>query len=303
MTTPAALAQREWLSRYTAGSLALVVHKAGVRDQADGDVVTATMTSVPEDIDPPQVPVEVFADRAATYQGDGVYTVDLQSTDTATPGLYAIEWSYALDTVPQVYGGYIEVGEAAPEYDALPPEYKVVVENVWGKFADIYDSPLGGPHLQVYIQGGFGRNRMAQLLRSALGKLNVVAQPHTTYGDGPEIDGRAIFPLGSHSTLLETGLVIEVIKHLRRSYVEQPQIQGISTARTDRRDYLQRWGDILRDEEREYKGMLDGFKIAHMGLGRPQVAVAGGMYIRHRLVSANIRGQLVAKGLWRVYHP
>jgi hypothetical protein len=72
--------------------------------------------------------------------------------------------------------------------------------------------------------------------------------------------------------------MVEVIKHLMRSYVEQPDAQGIATARLDRRDYLQRWQVMFQIESDELKQLQDVFKIAHMGLSSPTVLVSGGVY-------------------------
>ena len=54
---------------------------------------------------------------------------------------------------------------------------KCIVESVWVRFADMFDSPQGGPHLQVFFQTAFSRGRLAQLLQIALGKINLTMQP------------------------------------------------------------------------------------------------------------------------------
>lgn len=86
------------------------------------------------------------------------------------------------------------------------------------------------------------------------------------------------FPYAQWSGLLISGLKIEVIKHLMRSYVEEPLAEGSSAARLTRRDYMSRWGEILRTEEAEYKEMLDVFKIRQMFALQPRVLVSGGVY-------------------------
>jgi hypothetical protein len=154
---------------------------------------------------------------------------------------------------------------------------KGVVEAVWMRFADLFDSPGGGPNLMVYFQSRFGRGRIAQLLGVALNRLNIVAQPHTTYTLTGPPDGNE-FPLAKWGGLLDQATYIEVLKHLIRSYTEQPEAPGVNIARLDRRDYAQRWQTVLEAEERDYRDMLDNFKIAHMGFSRPRVLVSGGVY-------------------------
>ena len=78
--------------------------------------------------------------------------------------------------------------------------------------------------------------------------------------------------------LLEWATYLEVIRHLIRSYTEQPDAQGIQTARLDRRQYADAWRRILQDEEPDFRKALDQYKFAAMGLGRASVLVAGGIY-------------------------
>jgi hypothetical protein len=116
---------------------------------------------------------------------------------------------------------------------------------------------------------------MAQLLQVAMNRLNTVSQPHMTYSLDPEVNQ---FPYAQWGGLLDHLLYIETIKHLIRSYVEQPVADGVTVARQDRRDYMQRWEEVLRMETEDATSALEVFKIAHMGLGRPRVLVSGGVY-------------------------
>lgn len=259
-------AERQWVSRHSIEPVGLAIYKDGVLADADANVVMVRMERVDE--------TAVF-ERQAQHMGTGLYETLISSVETATQGLYAVRWAYSLDGVPQVFEGILEVGAASPAYDALDVGFKAIVESVWMRFADLYDSTLGGPHLQEYFQTRFGRGRMAQLLGVAVGRLNSVAQPHGTYSLDAE---RNPFPYAQWGPMLEQGLYVETIKHLIRSYTEQPDAMGIVTARMDRRDYTDRWRAVLADEAADYASMLDVFKIANMGLGRPRVLVSGGVY-------------------------
>ena len=144
---------------------------------------------------------------------------------------------------------------------------------------DGFDSPYGGPNLQIWFQSKFGRGRIAQLLRQTIQHLNTVGQPIDTYTvdgvNGPEFP---VTGMNNWSGLLNTSLTIEVYKQLMRAYVEDPDIQGDVKARLTRRDYLQRWGQMLEIEREEYKDALDNFKITQMFAGSPRVLVSGGVY-------------------------
>lgn len=273
---PADYRERQYISQYAADVLGLVIHKAGEPADADGVV---TLNFIAEGVGE-TAPTVVFS-RTASRQAVGTYEITLAATDTATPGLYTLSWAYAIDGVPQTYLTYAEVGQAAPDYDRLAPSMKQIVDSVWIRLADLFDAPVGGPNLQTYFQANFGRGRIAQLLRIGVGRLNTMAQPYSNYtlDDG---QGGGAFPVDQWGSLLETATWIEVLKHLRRSYVEQPNVMlAAGVSRLDRRDYMDRWGQILDDEETMFKGQLDTFKIAHMGFGRPAVLVSGGVYGRY----------------------
>jgi hypothetical protein len=241
---------------------------------ANGDLVAADA--------PPTVSLknyaddtEVFAARAmSTTATTGVYEDTLSSVETQTPGLFYLEYSYNLSAVPQTWRTDVEIPtHTSSAYEALSDTDKAIVEQTWLRFADMFDSAIGGPHLQEYAQSNFGRERLAQLLQLALNRINTSAQPATTYtlaaGD---------FPYTNWGGLLEHSLYIEAIRHLIRSYTEQPNPQGLQTVRLDRSNYAQFWRAILSDELPAFESALDNFKIASLNLGRAATLVAGGIY-------------------------
>lgn len=263
------LGERTYVSQYGTPTVGFVVHKDGVPADADANAVTVRMETLDG--------TTVVFNRAADHTATGTYETTLTSAETQSPGIFKLTWSYAIDAVPQEFVSLIEVGESSPAYDRLDEGMKAVVESAWLRFADLFDSPDGGPHLKVYFQTRFGRGRMAQLLGIAVGRLNTVSQPHMTYSiEGPPAGKQ--FPIAQWGGLLDQALYIEAVKHLIRSYVEQPEAVGVNVARLDRRDYMMRWESILRMEQDDFKSQLEIFKMAHMGLGRPRVLVSGGVY-------------------------
>jgi hypothetical protein len=274
--------EAQYVSQYANDVLILTIVVAGQFTDADGQDVTATMFDEHSH-------ATVFS-RPANRADTGDYRITLTSSESGAPGDYRVRWEYLVDGVPRTYDTFVTVGAASPTYDGLTPDMKEVVDQVWVRFADLFDSPAGGPHLQTYFEARFSRGRVAQLLRVAVGRLNTVAQPHQTYS----IDGDAVFPVVTWGPLLEQALYVEVIKHLRRSYVEQPLLTGGDAARLDRRDYMDRWGLVLADEEDDLKQRLGVFKIANMGLGRPAVMVSGGVYGRY--APTRYAGSAAARG-------
>lgn len=272
--------ERQYVSQFAADVLGLAVHKAGVPSDVDDNAVNATLIQDAIEsnsaVIPDTPPTTIFT-RAATRVAVGLYEVPLDSSDTSVPGDYTVQWQYTIDGNPEQYLSFIQIGASNPAYDNLPPEMKTVVDDVWIRFADLFDSPLGGPNLQTYFQSHFSRGRVAQLLKVAVGLLNTTAQPFQTYS----IDMPGQFPVAQWGSLLEQALYVEVLKHLVRSYVEQPMFMGGNVTRLDRRDYMDRWKMVLDDERQTLKGQLDIFKISNMGLGKPRVLVSGGVYGRY----------------------
>lgn len=265
MTFSEHLGDRTYFSRYSQETVGFVVHVNGVPSDADEGVIVEMETL--------DSATTIFQ-RDANHPAIGVYEVQLSSIETQTPGIYRLVWTYRVNGIDQKFTNLIEVGESSAAYDALTDELKMVIESVWLRFADLFDSPNGGPHLQVYYQTTFGRTKMVGLLKIAVGKLNTLAQPRTTYS----IDGTKKFPVAEWGALLEQAAYVEAIKHLVRSYVEQPNAVSVNVARLDRRDYMDRWERVLRMEQEDLDSQLEIFKMAHMGLGRAHVMVSGGVY-------------------------
>lgn len=263
--------ERQYVSQYSNDVLMLSIHIQGVAADPDGNAVQVAMTFE-------QNNTQVF-NQTATRTAPGQYQVQLTSAQSAQPGDYTLTWEYSISGTGQFYQTYILIGVADPNYDLLVPAMKSIVEDVYFRLADLFDSPEGGPNLTTYFQTNFSRGRVSQLLRIAIGLLNTMAQPFQTFTiDGT---GGAEFPVAQWGGLLTQALFVETIKHLRRSYVEQPLFMGGNVTRVDRRDYMDRWGQILQDEQATLKQQFDVFKISAMGLSRPTVLVSGGVYGRY----------------------
>lgn len=269
--------ERAYVVQYSTDAFGLNVVVSGTPTDVDGQM----LVTFEREGDPGSgLANSLVFQRDAAHNDTGDYSVIPTATETSVPGLYTIVWAYSLGGVAQHYETYIQIGIANQHYDALNDDMRSIVETTWMRFSDLFDSPGGGPNLQTYFQTHWDRGRVAQLLKLAVGTLNTVAQPWQTYTiDGV---GGAEFPVAMWGALLERCLYVECIKHLRRTYTEQPMPNGsVNVTYLDRRDYLQRWGEILTDEEATLRGQLDAFKIANMGMGKPAILVSGGVYGRY----------------------
>lgn len=265
--------ERVYVSRDGTQTFGIVIQGPGGEFDPDGNEVVGTWVRQSRNGD-----TEV-AEIPAVRKDVGKYEVTVRSAHTDTAGNYRLDFKYLIGGVPEVYRVYAVVGESNPDYDRLPPDFKEIVDSVWIRFADLFDSPSGGPNLQTYFQSHWSRGRVAQLMKIALGRINTMQQPFGTYSMDGSTGER--FPVDQWGSLLETMTYVESVKHLIRSYVEQPMLMtGSNITRQDRRDCMDRWRTILDMEEDVLRGQLDVFKISRLSLSVPSVLVSGGAYGR-----------------------
>ena len=255
----------QYVSQYAMDINGIEIIVAGQPHDPDGNAVTVIM------YDPN---AEVQFTETATRTDVGIYQIQFTSAQTSSPGFYTLRWSFLINGAQEYTDTWVEIGVANRDYDSLPSPMKDIVETTWYRFSDMFDSPQGGPHLQVYFQTNFSRGRLAQLLKIAVGYLNTMAQPYANFS----VEGNPLFPYQQWGPLLEQRLYLETMKHFIRSYIEQPTPTNVGIGRMDRRDYTDRWNQMLSHDEADFKSQLDVFKISMMGLGRPHVLVSGGVY-------------------------
>ncbi|MCW2930011.1 MAG: hypothetical protein JWM19_973 [Actinomycetia bacterium] len=279
--------ERSYLSQFSRLPLTFSIYIGGVLADPDGSAVAGQLL-----MENPDGSATVVSSYSATRDEPGVYTITPSSSDTQSPGYAELDWSYAVGGQPQHYASYLEIGPASPAYDALPTEMQDFLnDQVWVRFADLFDSAGGGPNLQSQYQAHWSRGRVAQLMGIALQKINAAAQPWSNYTlDG---NGGAQYPVQFWGGLLASYAYVEGVKQLIRAYTEQPSFMGPPVARQDRRDYADRWRAVLKDEEAELKGLLDVFKIRHLLNGSPRVLVSGGAYGRY--APTRIAGSVAAR--------
>lgn len=276
MTDPSALTDyrdRIYVSQYSAPTLpALQIHIGGTLADPDGQTVAATVVA--------EGTGEQVSTGPATRSGAGVYEAVLTSAQTGVPGNYTLVFTYAIGGVHHNAAEYLEVGLANPAYDMLPDAIKDIIEGVWLRFLDCFDSPSGGVNAGTYIQSRWSRGRVAQLMKTAVGRINTMQQPWQNYTlDGI---GGPQFPIQYWAPLLDTATYVEVLRHLCRDYVEQPELStGANITRLERQQYLERWTGILEEEKPVLKAQMDTFKISNMGLGKPRVLISGGVFGRY----------------------
>lgn len=191
-------------------------------------------------------------------------------SDTTLPGAYATQVTFTLpDLSKRSTVLSFEVVDPLETTNQSSTPVDQVVDMAWMKLEDIYDSDLGGPNLRDQSKtSGFDREKIKRMIPSALYNINNFYQPATGYTD---VD----FPYDQHAPLLSQALLVEGIRHLMRSYVEQPRPSNAAPGYFDRRDYLNRWQLILQQEEKQLDVWLDLFKRGMLGVGSSSMLVGG----------------------------
>lgn len=220
-------------------------------------------------------------DTGIVRESPGWYYYDIGPEFTDQRGVLTAEWVYTIDGQGEFrFIDNMQIVEQMPFYESLRPEDRVMIEQATWLFGDLFDSTEGGPFLIENFQTHFSFERLSHLLAHAVSRMNYVGQPIRNYGVGPGTRGlpRAWQGLGVWA------LKLEVIRHLMRSYVEIPIFANMSVTYTDRRDYLQRWGQILAEEKPDFEKAVIRLKRSELRLGRGALLVSGGIY------SAGARG-------------
>jgi hypothetical protein len=157
------------------------------------------------------------------------------------------------------------------------------------RFEDCFDSDLGGPHLRDETLAYFEPSKIEKFIAEGLLEVNLWP-PFTnldlSYFTTQVIDPDPALPPGSMQAdpdryVIALGTELAIIRHLMRSYVEQPAPQGANIVYQDRRDYLQRWQQIYQLEKAEWDRVVALWKRQFLNLGKSSLLVqtkAGRVY-------------------------
>lgn len=179
------------------------------------------------------------------------------------------------------------------DFDAVDPFETVGASDIdpwvdltWRKLEDCFDSEIGGPWLRDMTLARFDKSKIKTLLPDALLDINV-QQPITSFDENS-------FPLDNDGgALLSQALLVVTIRHLMRSYAEQPDTNNSPVAFLDRRRYQETWGKMLEIEEAQYRRVLALWKRQYFGFGKSKLLVATKA---GRLIPAPMRTRYMGRG-------
>lgn len=269
---------RNQISRFGMDKIGIRISGSdGAVDADAGTVVLNIYQEIDFDDADPTGPLIITATGVdVDHTETGLYTYTITPPVTNVVCLLKAIWTYQVDGVNLTYTEFLQIRDQMPTYDGFSDAEKGAVQMIVNLFADSYDSTTGGPHLIEEFQTKYNNERIAQLLNWSVDKMNMSKQPITNWTlTTPGTVGT--FP-PNYWGLLIMGGYVEVLKHLVRSYVEQPDIRNGDVAYLDRRDYQQRWKMVLDDEKESLDQMLTLVKRKAMDLGSSSMLVSGGIF-------------------------
>lgn len=235
----------------------------------------------------------VLDSSPGTVAGDGQGTIVCNDTDQI--GEYTVIATFSMgDIIRSVRADFEVIDPLAPAPPEFPSATYIVANEAWEKFEDCFDAEDEGPWLRDMTLNFFNKSKMSKFIDDALLDINL-QHPPTSLGVDYFVhdNGDGSFLASADLPLLAEGIVLQIIRHLMRSYVEQPNPVGAQIAWHDRRDYLQRWQVVYGMEKEQYMRMLALFKRRFLGLGQNKVLVASKA---GRLIPAPLRTRNVGRG-------
>jgi hypothetical protein len=259
---------------------------AYVFDQDSNPIPATELTSVQFEI---QDPTGSKTTLPGTIEADGAGSLLYDSTSEPL-GEYVALARFNLNS-GQRQSTRLDFTIVDPFAEVVPTKSQVIASHVWDLFEDCFDSEDGGPWLRDMTLSFFDKRKVEQFIPYAMMDINntspithLVTDTFVLVTMGPD----GVTPISAEPTdsipIIAMGTMIEVIRHLMRSYVEQPANMGSDIAFEDRRDYLQRWQLILQDLVPEYQRRLLLWKRQFLNLGKSALLVhskAGRLYGVH----------------------
>lgn len=182
--------------------------------------------------------------------------------------------------------------EVFDPFEVVDTQIRIIADGVWTKLEDCFDAENEGPWLQDMTLNYFREEKMEKFINDALFDINY-QNPPTNLTISNFVSNQNV--VSTNYPLLVQGVFIQVLRHLMRSYVEQPLPTGAQIAFQDRRDYLQRWREIFDIEKAQYDRWVALYKRGFLQLGHSRLLVAAKA---GRLIPAPMRARSVGRGYW-----
>lgn len=222
-------------------------------------------------------PDETVVTVAGTITSDGAGF--LRYADTTDLGVYgwSARFTFVTGEIRSVSGTFKIVG---PFDSVVGTHVEQVADEVWLRLEDMFDSDEGGPWLRDMTMKYFEPSKIERFISEGLLSINQTP-PMTEIDLGfflLQVPNTDPLLLGQTQATPDRFLIVQatllaVIRHLIRSYVEQPDVRGANVVFEDRRDYLQRWQSVLQIEEANFLRTLTLWKRQFIGFGSSALLV------------------------------
>lgn len=145
------------------------------------------------------------------------------------------------------------------------------VDQAWQKLVDCFDtaSDGGGPWLREMTLDVFDKYKMRTFLPEVLLVINTQEMPYSNYTE-------ATFPYTDNDggALLAQGLLVSTVRHLMRSYAEQPNITNSPVTWENRLNYQSAWNKIYEIELNRFDLWLKRWKLRDYDISHGSLLVA-----------------------------
>lgn len=262
---------------------------------ADGEtlVPSANIHSVaftvvtPYDVDPNNPTVSA---QPGTVVSDGVAEYVVATTVNTEAGQYRGIATFTYDD-----DSHTNLVKSIPVlYDVIDPFERTgsspadgAIRQAWMKLEDCFDSEQGGPWLRDMTLAVFDQSKLRGLIPEVLLEINA-QMPYTNYTEDS-------FPYGANDgeALMAEALLVSGIRHLMRSYTEQPDVTSSPVAFMDRKKYQQVWKAQYDVEKAVYDKWLSRFKLRSYDLSSGSLLLGSKA---GRMLPAPMRSRNVGRG-------
>lgn len=193
----------------------------------------------------------------------------LRWTDTTLSGEYLVQVQFQL-VDGEIRSMMQSFSVVNPFADApAPTDTQLITAAVWLRLEDLFDSTEGGPWLRDKTLAHFDEGKIAAFIPEALMDINLQMPPTSydlhffTAGNTTPWD-----TINPNMSLLVKGVLVLTIRHLMRSYTEQPALQGAQVVWQDRQRYTQEWMGVYQVEYQDYIQAVRLWKRTALNLGR-----------------------------------
>ena len=253
----------------------------------EADITSVAFTVLKPD-DDPSTPTIAGTAGAVIADGTGQFVVSAAVNDTE--GEYRAFATFTYDegsltglvkSVPVFYD-VIDAFERTGESPLDP-----AVDMAWLKIEDCFDSEFGGPWLRDMTLRVFDKTKIRELAPTVMLQINS-QMPFTDYTTESYAWTNA-----DATALFGQGLFVETVRHLIRSYTEQPEVISSPVAFMDRKRYAEAWKMVLDIENPLWERWLTRYKLRSYDLSHASLLLGSKA---GRMLPAPLRSRNVGRG-------